>query len=84
MIKIRCLGSRPYGRHPIFIEELNKLVFNGEEIDGKDATYADILCKKYPGCLEIVEEKPQPKPEKMVKQVKDKMLQSSCEDKEFV
>lgn len=88
MIKLRCLGSRPFGRHPIFVEEIRTLVRPSEEIDGRDATWSNIICDKYPGCFSIVEyadpEMEDQKTQKMKKQGKDKMLSTPLVDKEFV
>lgn len=86
MIKLRCLGSRPFGRHPIFVEELNTLISPLEEIDGRDKTWAKIICDRYPGCFSVIESQDdyEEKTQKMKKQAKDKMFSIPQVDKEFI
>ncbi len=85
-IKLKCLGARPKGKHPVIILEMyNKKANPGDIIDGKDLTYAAMICEKYPGCFEIIEEVDPPKiEEKQVKKsYKDKVLPVYSE-KEFL
>jgi hypothetical protein len=73
MIKLICLGSFPHGRHPIFIQELNRAIEAGEEFDGRDETFSGILIKKYQGRIIYA---PAKESEKQKKNAKDKSLPS--------
>lgn len=54
--KLLCKGSRPFGVRPVFVLELNRLVFPGEIVDAKDATFMGMIIGGYPGCFEGMEE----------------------------
>lgn len=82
-MKLRCLGSRPFGARPVFVLEFNKLMHAGEIIDAKDQTFAAMIVAAYPGCfaphLEVI---PDPvEPAKAKRNQRDKMLPQT-EEKE--
>jgi len=72
MLKLICLGSFPFGRHPLYIEELARVIQPNEEFDGKDETLAGMILAKYNGRVIRAPEKEEQK--KMKKNSRDKML----------
>jgi hypothetical protein len=75
MYKLLCKGSRPFGVRPVFVLELNRLVFPGEIIEAKDPTFAGMIVGGYPGCFERMEDPVEQEIQiKAKKNQKDKIL----------
>ena len=81
-MKLKCLGSRPHGRRPIFVEELHRLVAPGEVFPAKDETWARMVCDHYPGCFAVVAEEKVEVIEKTKRNTRDKMLPANPVEKE--
>jgi hypothetical protein len=81
-MKLKCLGSRPFGRQPIFVSQLHRLVAPGEVIEARDQTWAELVICAYPGCFDVCHEPPPVATEKIKRNARDKMLGENPVEKE--